>query len=89
MGTTVSPAAMDRPIEPQIPNLSVAPIDPKLVALLADPTDPDRTPLELRDDRLVNPRTGTSFPIVDGVPQLLPENALAPQTAESGEENPA
>lgn len=51
-------------------------LDPKLLALLADPTDPTRTGLELRGDRLVNPATGTAFPIVDGIPQLLPENAI-------------
>ena len=51
-------------------------MDPKLLPLLADPTDPERRPLELRGDRLVNPATGTAFPVVDGIPQLLPENAI-------------
>ena len=53
-----------------------APLDPHFLALLADPTDPARSGLELRGDRLVNPTTGTAFPIVDGIPQLLPENAI-------------
>ena len=53
-----------------------ASLDPKLLGLLADPTDPERRPLEIRGDRLVNPSTGTSFPIIDGIPQLLPENAI-------------
>ena len=51
-------------------------MDPKLLSLLADPTDPERSPLELQGNRLVNLMTGTSFPIVDGIPQLLPENAI-------------
>lgn len=60
-----------------------APLDPQFLALLADPTDPARTGLELRGDRLVNPVTGTAFPIVDGIPQLLPENAIPAEPAEA------
>ncbi len=59
------------------------PIDSKLLPLLADPTDPDRPPLELRGNRLVNPLTGTSFPIQNGIPQLLPENAIPPENPAS------
>jgi len=51
-------------------------LDPKLVAVLANPLEPDRPPLEQRGDYLVCTKTGVGFPIVDGIPRLLPENAI-------------
>ncbi|RYG64294.1 Trm112 family protein [bacterium] len=61
-----------------------ASLDPAFLALLADPTDSARTGLEMRGDRLVNPVTGTAFPIIDGIPQLLPENAIPASSLSEG-----
>ena len=50
-------------------------IEPKLLALLANPNHPDRPPLIERGDELVCSLTGQTFPVVDGIPHLLPESA--------------
>lgn len=54
-------------------------LDPELLKLLANPLEPDRPPLELKGDYLVCTKTGTRFPIVDGIPQLIEEEALPPE----------
>ncbi len=51
-------------------------MDDQFLALLANPNDPDRSPLTKTGDYLVCAKTGTGFPIVDGIPQLLPENEI-------------
>lgn len=51
-------------------------LDPKLAAILANPLEPDRPPLVQHGDFLVCAKTGTGFPIIDGIPRLLPENAI-------------
>lgn len=48
-------------------------IEPTFLALLACPVCDDRPPLQEDGETLVCPR-GHSFPIVDGVPHLLPED---------------
>jgi uncharacterized protein YbaR (Trm112 family) len=53
-------------------------IDPNLLAILANPLEDDRPPLREEGGYLICTKTGTGFPIVDGIPQLLPENAIAP-----------
>ncbi len=50
-------------------------IDPKLLAVLANPNHPDRPPLLERGDELVCSLTGETFPVVEGIPRLLPESA--------------
>lgn len=50
-------------------------IDPNLLAVLANPNHPDRPPLFERGDELVCSLTGEVFPVVDGIPRLLPESA--------------
>ncbi len=46
------------------------PISPELLTLLADPDTGE--PLDCRDDALVAGASGTSYPVVDGIPRLLP-----------------
>jgi uncharacterized protein YbaR (Trm112 family) len=48
------------------------PIDPKVVELLRCPAT--GLPLRVEGDRLVSDR-GTSYPIRDGIPVLLPDSA--------------
>ena len=44
-------------------------IDPDLLALLVCPVD--RSALELRDSALVCTECGRSYPIVDGIPNMV------------------
>lgn len=53
-------------------------IDEGLLSILANPCHPDRPPLRLEGRYLVCTLTGQGFPIVDGVPHLLPENVIEP-----------
>jgi uncharacterized protein YbaR (Trm112 family) len=52
-------------------------MDNQFLEILANPNDPDRAPLERSGDYLICPKTGTGFPIVDGIPQLLPEQEIS------------
>ena len=49
-------------------------IDPKLLEILACPQD--KQPLEDHGDYLVNPRLGIAYPVHDGIPVLLVDEAL-------------
>lgn len=51
-------------------------IPPDVLQLLACPVCPERSPLKLVDGYLVCTKDGTGFPILDGIPQLLPECAI-------------
>jgi uncharacterized protein YbaR (Trm112 family) len=51
-------------------------IDAQLLALLADPNDPARGPLVLHGDFLVAEHARRAYPIRDGLPRLLPEDAI-------------
>lgn len=48
-------------------------IDPKLLEILACPID--KLPLEDHGDVLVNPRLGKAYPVDEGIPVLLIEEA--------------
>ena len=48
----------------------------EFLELLANPNDPDHSQLVQVGDYLVCSKTGSGFPIVDGIPQLLPENEI-------------
>lgn len=54
-------------------------VDARLLALLRCPVG--RVPLVDRDDRLECPRCGLAFPIRDGIPVLLLEEAILPDGA--------
>ena len=49
-------------------------IDPKLLEILACPQD--KQPLEDHGDYLVNPRLGRAYPVFDGIPVLLTDEAV-------------
>ncbi len=51
-------------------------LDPELVAMLANPIEEDRPALVQRGAYLVCTKTGVGFPIIDGIPRLLPENVI-------------
>ena len=51
-------------------------IDPELLKILANPLEADRPPLREVGDYLVCTKTGVGFPVVDGIPHLLPEDAI-------------
>lgn len=55
---------------------SASPLDPEFVKLLANPLLDSRPPLHQVGDYLVCEESGMGFPIVDGIPHLLPENAI-------------
>lgn len=51
-------------------------IDPELLKILGNPLEPDRPPLREEGNFLICTRTGVGFPVVDGIPHLLPEDAI-------------
>jgi uncharacterized protein len=57
-------------------------IDPDLLSILACPLCDDRPPLREQGDYLVCSRGGHGYPVVDGIPHLLPEDAIAPEKME-------
>ena len=52
------------------------PIDPQLLSILACPLCEERPPLRQEGAYLICTKEGTGFPIVDGIPHLLPESAI-------------
>ena len=54
------------------------PLDPELVKILACPADQNRPPLRLVGETLVCDQCGRVYPIRDGIPILLPEEATIP-----------
>ncbi len=54
------------------------PLDPKFLAVLACPADDDRPPLRQEGETLVCDKCGRVYPIQDGIPILLPEEATQP-----------
>jgi len=51
-------------------------IDPELLKILGCPLHDERPPFQLEGDYLVCTLEGHGFPIVDGIPHLLPENVI-------------
>ena len=58
-------------------------ISPDLLAILRCPMNPSRTRLLVQDDRLVCERCALKFPIKDGFPVLVVEEAELPAGCES------
>jgi uncharacterized protein YbaR (Trm112 family) len=54
-------------------------IDPKFLQILACPKCPSRPKVELTDGWLVCPVCHSKYPIRDGFPQLLIEEAISPE----------
>lgn len=63
-------------------------IDPTLLAILACPLCENHPHLRLDGLNLVCDQCHHAFPIVDGIPHLLPESAV-PLDKLQGDENPA
>ncbi len=57
-------------------------IDEKLLSILANPCHPERPPLKLVGSYLVCTLTGQGFPVIDGIPRLLPEDVIEPSELE-------
>lgn len=58
--------------------MTQSPLAPGLLAILACPADDNRPPLRLQDDTLVCDQCGRVYPIRDGIPILLMEEATLP-----------
>ena len=56
-------------------------IDPDLLAILACPICEDRPPLRQEGDTLVCTKAGHGFPVIAGIPHLLPEDVIQPEEA--------
>lgn len=54
-------------------------IDERLLEILACPCCESRPPLRLDSDFLVCDQCHRRYPIVDGIPHLLPEEAVEPE----------
>ena len=51
-------------------------IEAALLECLADPLDPEQGTFRVQGDYLVSDTTGRAYPVVEGLPRLLPENAI-------------
>lgn len=51
-------------------------MDPKLLEILACPLSETRPPLRQQGDYLICDECQKAFPIVGGIPHLLPEDAM-------------
>jgi uncharacterized protein YbaR (Trm112 family) len=51
-------------------------IDPSLLEVLGCPLEADRPPFREVGDYLVCTSCGSAFPVKDGIPHLLPEDAI-------------
>jgi uncharacterized protein len=58
-------------------------ISPELLEILRCPMDPSHTRLNLQGERLVCERCRLQFPIKDGFPVLVVEEAILPPDCES------
>ena len=54
---------------------------PAFVAILACPICDERPPFEQVGDYLVCTKAGHVFPVIDGIPRLLPESVIPPEQA--------
>ena len=53
-------------------------IDPSLLEVLGCPLEAERPPFRQEEGLLVCTSCGYAFPVVDGIPHLLPEDAIPP-----------
>ena len=63
-------------------------ISPELLAILRCPLDPSHTFLEQAEDGLVCQRCRLTYPVREGIPCLLPEEAKLPEGCASLDELP-
>lgn len=57
-------------------------IPPDLLAVLANPLEEDRPPVVQKGGYLVCTKTGVGFPVIDGIPRMLPEDAIPAERIE-------
>ena len=57
-------------------------MNPELLKLLGCPLEADRPPFKIEGTFLVCTSCGSGFEIRDGIPDLLPESAIAPDKLE-------
>jgi uncharacterized protein YbaR (Trm112 family) len=48
-----------------------------MLEMLANPLEESRPPLKLHGSYLVCSMTGVGFPVINGIPQLLPESVIS------------
>jgi uncharacterized protein len=51
-------------------------LDPKLLSVLACPACDDRPRVELKDNIIFCPKCGRKYPIKDGIPVMLVDEAI-------------
>lgn len=61
--------------------------DNPLLKILACPLDKGPLTLDETGDALYNPRLRRSYPIIDGIPQLLPSSGIPAPAAEPAAEH--
>lgn len=59
-------------------------IDPRLLEILVCPQD--KQPLEEHGDYLVNPRLNVAYPVQDGIPVLLADEAVSWPVSQEGQQ---
>lgn len=63
-------------------------LDPELVAILACPACDDRPPLRMSgDDMLICDECGRTYLVRDGIPVLLPDEAILPDKRTASRNN--
>jgi uncharacterized protein len=55
--------------------MSAAPVDPKLLDLLVCPVTKDALEYDAEAQELISRAAGLAYPILDGIPVMLPEDA--------------
>jgi uncharacterized protein YbaR (Trm112 family) len=60
--------------------MAADPIDPRLMELLACPACDDRPPVRQDGDAIICDQCGRMYPIRDGIPEMLVESAILPNT---------
>ncbi|MEZ0326440.1 MAG: Trm112 family protein [Fimbriimonas sp.] len=54
-------------------------IDPSLLEVLGCPLEAERPPFRQEEGLLICTSCGFAFPVVNGIPHLLPEDAISPE----------
>lgn len=55
--------------------MSAAPVDPKLLELLVCPVTKEPLDYDIEAQELISRAAGLAYPILDGIPIMLPEDA--------------
>jgi uncharacterized protein len=66
---------MTQPPSPDAGPASSAPVDPRLLEILVCPLTKGRLVYDRERNELVSPQAGLAYPVRDGIPIMLPEEA--------------